>query len=250
MSAAGVVSGRSVRMALASVLAAGFLLAGRPAAAEAGWINHENDAPVRAAIIEAVHTRMGASVDVAIGDLTIRAVANVRLTAPLAAVPDAGARTGGFMRFVIYDGRTFTTSPRRVGVADAEVFVVTEQLQARHAIGRGSVIALEDVEIIRDDVGRVPLRPIPTARGAIGARALRAIAAGDRLSFGMLSAPALVKSGDEVQTVVRVGSLEARGTAVAAQTGALGAEIRVVNVTTRRSLRARVIGTREVEVVP
>lgn len=242
--------GRSVRVALACA-AAGLLCCGHPAAAEAGWINHENDAAVRAAIIDAVHARMGVTVDVAIGELTVRAVANVRLTAPLSAVPDAGSRTGGFARFVLYDGRGSGATPtRRVGVADAEIFVVTEQLQARRPIARGNVIAADDVEIVRDEVGRVPLRPIPTARGAIGARAIRAIAAGDRLSLGMLASPALVKSGDEVQTVVRVGSLEARGTAVAAQTGVLGAEIRVVNSTTRRSLRARVIGAREVEVVP
>ncbi len=243
--------GRSVRVALACGVAAGLLWCGHPAAAEAGWINHENDAAVRAAIIDAVHARMGMTVDVAIGELTVRAVANVRLTAPLSAVPDAGSRTGGFARFVLYDGRGNGATPtRRVGVADAEIFVVTEQLQARRPIARGNVIAADDVEIVRDDVGRVPLKPIPTARGAIGARAIRAIAAGDRLSLGMLASPALVKSGDEVQTVVRVGSLEARGTAVAAQTGVLGAEIRVVNSTTRRSLRARVIGAREVEVVP
>ncbi len=244
--------GRSVRVALACAVSAVLLFAGHPAAAEAGWINHENDAAVRTAIIDAVHARMGMTVDVAIGELTVRAVANIRLTAPLSAVPDAGSRTGGFARFVLYDGRGngATTPTRRVGVADAEIFIVSEQLQARRPIARGNVIATEDVEIVRDDVGRVPLRPIPTTRGAIGARAIRAIAAGDRLSLGMIASPALVKSGDEVQTVVRVGAIEARGTAVAAQTGVLGAEIRVVNSSTRRSLRARVIGAREVEVVP
>jgi flagella basal body P-ring formation protein FlgA len=244
-------SGSGSRIGVVRGLVAAVLLCGISAgagAAEAGWINHENDAPVRAAIIEAVHARMGASVDVAIGELTIRATGGVRLVAPLTAVPDAGARTGGFVRFVIYDSKQAT--PRRVAAADAEIFAVTEQVQTRHVIARSKLITAEDVEIIRDDVGRVALRPIPSGGVVIGARALRPIAAGDRVAFAMISSPALVKSGDEVQTVVRVGSLEARGTAVAAQTGALGAEIRVVNRDTRRSLRARVIGAREVEVVP
>jgi flagella basal body P-ring formation protein FlgA len=52
-----------------------------------------------------------------------------------------------------------------------------------------------------------------------------------------------------VQTIVRVGSMEAHGVAIATQTGSLGEEIRLVNASSRRSLRGRVIGAREVEVM-
>jgi flagella basal body P-ring formation protein FlgA len=242
------VGSRRVLVAL-SCAAAGLLLRGQPAGA---WINNEAEAPVRAAIIDAVHARMGAAVDVTIGQLKIRETNGATLTAPIAAVPDVGARTGGFVRFVLYDGRaaagTTKQPPRRVGAADAEIFVVAEQVQARHAIARGKAIDESDVDVVRGDVGRVPLKPMPTARLAIGARALRPIVAGDRLANAMIAAPALVKSGDEVHTIVRVGALEAHGTAVAAQTGSLGDEIRLVNSASRRSMRGRVIGTREVEV--
>jgi flagella basal body P-ring formation protein FlgA len=234
--------------------AASVLLPGRTASAS--WIYNEGEAPVRAAIIEAVRARMGASVDVTIGGLTIREVASGALVAPIAAVPDVGARTGGFVRFVLYDGRTANTTagaarpaPRRVGTADAEIFVAADQVTARHAITRGQILAADDVEAARLDLGRAPIRPLPAARLAIGAKALRPIAAGERIAAAMIAAPALVKSGDAVQTIVRIGSLEAHGMAIAAQPGTLGAEIRLVNVSSRRTLRGRVVGEREVEVM-
>jgi flagellar basal body P-ring formation protein FlgA len=224
--------------------------------AAGGWIYNEGEAPVRAAIIEAVRTRMGAKVEVTLGALQLRqagtAAGNTTIVAPLTAVPDAGARTGGFIRFVIYDGRGRTTSKtlgKRLGTADAEVFVAAEQVKARRAIASGATIAANDLDTLTEDVGRTMLRPLPDSRFAIGSKALRPIAPGERVTTTMIVAPTLVKSGDQVQTVVRVGSLEAHGVAVATQTGSLGEEIRLVNTSSRRTLRGRVIGAREVEVM-
>ncbi len=223
--------------------------------ATGGWIYNEGEAPVRAAIVEAIRARMGAKVAVTIGTLQIRQAGSAGTTsivAPLTAVPDAGARTGGFIRFVIYDGRARSTTKalgKRIATADAEVFVAAEQVSARRAIAPRTTIAAEDLETLVEDVGRSPLRPLPDSRFAIGSKALRPIAAGERVTATMIAAPALVKSGDQVQTVVRVGSLEAHGVAVATQTGSLGEEIRLVNTSSRRTLRGRVIGTREVEVM-
>jgi flagella basal body P-ring formation protein FlgA len=229
-----------------SCVAASVLL--QPHAAHAGWIYNEAEAPVRAAIIDAVRSRMGAAVDVTIATLRIREANGNTLTASAAlhAVPDVGARTGGFVRFVLYDARA---NKRRMGTADAEIFVSAEHVMARRAIPRGQTIAAADVDASHEDVGRVPLKPLPIARVAIGAKALRPIAPGERIVPAMIAAPALVKSGESVQTIARQGSLEARGTAVATQTGALGAEIRLVNTNSRRSLRGRVVGAGEVEVM-
>jgi len=226
--------------------------------AHAGWIYNELEAPVRAAIVEAVRARMGSDVDVSIGTLQIRQANGAMPVPSIAAVPDVGARTGGFVRFVLYDGRTTPTaagggatpgSGRRVGTADAEIFVIADQVKARHAIPRGQVIAKDDIDGGREEIGRMPLKLLPGVRLALGAKTVRAIAAGERIVAAMISAPTMVKSGDAVQTVVRVGSVEARGTAIATQTGTLGEEIRLVNVNSRRTLRGRVIGEREVEVL-
>jgi flagella basal body P-ring formation protein FlgA len=236
-------------------LAVGLLLQACPAHA---WIYNEREAPVRAAIIEAITARMGSAVQVTIGTLQIRQAGNASWVAPIAAVPDAGARTGGFIRFVLYDGRAARLAAsgaaarptgRRVGTVDAEVYVSTEQVKARRAIPPGAILTADDLEASREDVGRLPLRIVPNPKLAIGARALRPIAEGELIAATMIVPPTLVKSGDEVQTIVRVGSLEAHGVAIATQTGSLGEEIRLVNASSRRPLRGRVVGTREVEVM-
>ena len=81
------------------------------------------------------------------------------------------------------------------------------------------------------------------------ARVSRPIAEGRAILASMVATTQLVKSGDEVQTVVRIGALEARGAAIASQSGALGDEIRVVNADSKRALKARVTGEGEVEVI-
>jgi flagella basal body P-ring formation protein FlgA len=216
----------------------------RPAKA---WIYNEAEAPVRAAIIEAVKTRMGANAEVTIASLRIREATGSSLTAgaALTAIPDVGARTGGFIRFVLYDTRG---GKRRAATVDAEVFVAAAHAKALRAIPRGQTIAAADIEAAHEDVGRVPLKPLVAAQAAIGARALRPIAAGERIGPAMIAARALVKSGEAVQTIARMGTLEARGTAVATQTGAFGARIRLINTSSRRPLHGRVVGAGEVEV--
>jgi flagella basal body P-ring formation protein FlgA len=234
-----------------------------PRAAHAGWIYNEAEAPVRAAIIAAVRARMGAGVDVSVATLRIReANGNVlNANSVLSAIPDVGAKTGGFVRFVLYDARaagaasrsggsvTTRSLGRRLATADAEIFVTAEHVRARRAIDRGQTIAADDVEATREDVGRVPLKPMPVVRATIGTKAVQPIAAGERIAPAMIRARALVKSGDAVETIARQGSLEVRGTAVATQTGGFGAEIRLVNTSSRRSFRGRVVAAGEVEVM-
>lgn len=103
-----------------------------------------------------------------------------------------------------------------------------------------------DIEMVIDEVGRVPLKPVP--RVIPGMRALRDIRGGDMLVARMFTALALVKAGDEVVTRASVGGVEVTGRAIAAQNGQFGRIIRVVNPDSGKRLRGRVIGEREVEV--
>jgi flagellar basal body P-ring formation protein FlgA len=122
-------------------------------------------------------------------------------------------------------------------------------LRARRALAHRAVLEPADLERVTADVGRMPLEALPDERLLTGARVARPIAEGKPVLASMVTSTQLVKSGDEVQTVVRIGALEARGSAVAAQSGVLGDEIRVVNVESKRALKARVTGEGEVEVI-
>jgi flagella basal body P-ring formation protein FlgA len=226
----------------------------KPAGIVAAPVNAAGEQRVKEAIVAGVRARMGATVDVVVRDLRIRTTGD--LPAKVSVVPDIGAQTGGAVRFMLFDAAAPAATPardalhaRRVGVVDAHVSVVATQLRARTAIARGTQVTADDVELATDDVGRQPLKALPPLVRVVGARTVRDIAAGETIASTMLVMPPLVQSGDEVKTRVRIGELEARGIAVAAQSGAMGDEIVLVNAESRRRHKGRVIGEREVEVL-
>lgn len=216
-------------------------------------------ADVRDAIVSAVRARMGAAATIDIGEIYVRMVktsgqANGQRPTPrkgpIVALPDAGARTGGFVRFLLFDGPVESRlRARRLGSADVELHVTLPHVRAARALSARTIVGMGDVERVTADVGRMPLQVLPAEGAIVGARVLRPIAAGKPIVASMVAPTPLVHSGDEVRTIVRVGTLEVRGMAIAAQTGTLGEKIRVVNAESRRALEGRVVGQGEVEVI-
>jgi flagella basal body P-ring formation protein FlgA len=205
-----------------------------------------DDADVRAAIVRAVQARVNAPhavVDVTIEDLRVHgAPAGVGLQA----MPDAGSRAGGPMRFILHvAGGTRAT---RTGSADAIVRLRARFARAARPLGAGAIVAPGDVTTAAGDPGRVPLQPLPQAEALVGARLRRAIAAGGAIGADAITAAPLVRRGDEVTTAVRVGPVLAQGRATALDDGVLGAVVRVL--IEKRQLRGRVSGAGEVEITP
>lgn len=207
------------------------------------------DPLVRDAIVAAVKAKMGAAAAVTVGEMRVRGLDMVdgMAVSRMVAVPDIGSRVGGFVRFLLYED---AKQERRAGSVDADVRVSAPHVRARRALAHRETIAAADLERVTADVGRMPMEALPDEGALAGAKVSRPIAAGKTVLASMIASAQLVKSGDEVQTVVRIGALEARGAAIAAQGGALGDEIRVVNADSKRALRARVTGDGEVEVIP
>ena len=205
---------------------------------------------VRAAIVRAIEQRValpGAAVEVTIEDVRIHGgIAG----AGLRATPDAGSRAGGPMRFILHAGAGAPQSRvgARVGSADAIVRLRARYAQATRALGPGTILAPADVVAVAGDPGRVPLQPLPQAGALVGARLRRTVAAGGAIAADAVTAAPLVRSGDEVATMVRVGSVVAQGRATALEDGALGAIVRVQ--IEKRRLRGRVRGAGEVEITP
>ena len=191
---------------------------------------------------------MGNIVSVTVGEMRVRGLEMVdgMAVAKVVAVPDAGARVGGFVRFLLYED---AKHERRAGSVDAEVHVTAPHFRARRALPHRTTIDAGDLERVTADVGRMSLEALPDERLLTGARVTRPIAEGGPIVASMVASTQLVKSGDEVRTLVRIGALEARGSAIAAQSGSLGDEIRVVNADSKRALRVRVTGEGEVEVI-
>jgi flagella basal body P-ring formation protein FlgA len=213
------------------------------AAAVPGTGQASGSPEVEALVAAAVQARMGA-VRVRIEALRVRTSGTDQ---PSAAVPDAGSRVGGPMRFVltVVDGQR---GRRRVGSADARVFVEAACPRATRALRRGEIVGATDVVVATCDPGRVALDPLPAGPALVGVVTRRAIAEGGLVTAASVSAAPAVRSGEEVTTIVRHGALEARGRAVALENGALGGRVRVL--VNRRSLRGRVVAAGAVEVLP
>ncbi len=198
---------------------------------------------------------------VAVATETVRTAfgpgAQVRLSAPVVsmvgetvavtrAVPEPASRTAGPIRFVLY-GET-AGQERRIGRLTARVDVAATHLRARRQVDARTVLSADDVEAVDGDIGRQALSQLPAIDVVAGTIARKALLTGEVITPLALVARPLVTSGGEVTTVARVGGLEVRGRAIAAQSGGLGDTVIVVNPDSRKRLRGRVMAEAQVEV--
>lgn len=163
------------------------------------------------------------------------------------AVAEPGSRTAGRVRFVLYgDGGD---APARIGRLTALVRVHADHVRTSGPVETRAVLSSDSVKTTRDDIGRQPFESLPSLDEVVGATTRKPLADGDVVTRAALVARPLVASGDEVVAIARVGALEVRGRAIAAQAGGLGDTVIVVNPDSRRRLHARVVGEAVVEVI-
>ena len=141
---------------------------------------------VELAIAEAVRNRIGARAEVSV------TIGQVRLIdgefTDLEARPAPGARLGRPTRFTRYQKSTDLSSvAARIGYAVAEIHVAVEHVRAARPIGRGTVLAADDVVAIDADVGAVLMRPLPTHPDLVGAMASRDLRSGDLITSTVIA---------------------------------------------------------------
>lgn len=219
------------------------LLAG-PALSAEGPEDH-----ARTAIVEAVQHRVGSAARVDVESLELRVATDPG--ADVTATPDPRGVLGRAMRFILFEPAGLPSSGRRsrIGYAQAVVHVSLEHTTAVRRITGGSIVGPDDVVVTNGDIGAARLERLPTLSEVVGARARRALEPGAPIVGRMLTIPPLVTSGESVVTTARIGSIEARGRAIAAQRGQLGDIIRLVNPESGRRLRGRVVARGHVEVI-
>ncbi|MCL2029443.1 MAG: flagellar basal body P-ring formation chaperone FlgA [Deltaproteobacteria bacterium] len=144
----------------------------------------------------------------------------------------------------------FSQNGRDVGRSrvTAQVDLSVPALVAARALSRDRVLAAEDIS--------VAFLPFNQAKGvisdpdlAVGATLKTALAAGAPLRERALGPSFLVRSGDIVILSARQGPLNASTTGEARADGALGDTITVMNLTSKKNVRGRVIGPGRVEVI-
>jgi flagella basal body P-ring formation protein FlgA len=163
------------------------------------------------------------------------------------AVPEPASRTAGPVRFVLY--ASIDGTERRVGRLTARVDVAATHVRVSQPVAARAAIAAQSVEVLRGDIGRQALGVLPAIGAVTGAITRKALVPGEVVTQVVIVSRALVSSGDEVITVARLGALEVRGRAIAAQSGGLGETVIVVNPDSRKRLRGRIVGSAVVEVL-
>ena len=219
-----------------------------PPAVTAFAADGETALRVEVAIAEAVRSRVGASAEVGVTIGQIRLI-DGEFT-DLEARPAPGARLGRPTRFTLYQKSAEPSGvASRIGYAAAETRVAVEHVRAARPIGRGTVLAADDLVVIDADVGSVLIRPLPTHPELLGAMASRDLRSGDVITPTLISLPKLVRARESVVVTVQVGSVTVTGHATAKESGELGEVIALVNEQSGRRLTGRVVALGEVEVV-
>lgn len=165
----------------------------------------------------------------------------------LRAVPEPSSRTAGPVRFVLH-GAADGTRSTRVGRLTADVRVRAPHVRVTAPMASRATLDAASLAATLDDVGRQPLVALPTLDDVVGATARKPLPEGAVVTRAALLARPLVSTGDEVVTVARIGALEVRGRAIAAQAGSLGETVVVVNPDSRKRLQGRVVAEALVEV--
>jgi flagella basal body P-ring formation protein FlgA len=198
------------------------------------------DGLVRDAIAQAVTARMGEAARVSLERLES---SSLPATAALRAVPPPGARTGRLVSFALFDG------DRRVGTATAMVRVTVPHVRAVSRVTRDTPVTAADVAPVDEAVEGVRLARLPGMVDVVGSLARRDVEAGEPLTHAVLAVPPAVRSGDEVEVVSRIGTVEARGAGRAASSGYVGGRVRVTTGGRGTLRAARVVSPGVVELL-
>lgn len=131
----------------------------------------------------------------------------------------------------------------------ADVTLWADILVTRRALLRGHRIDSDDLGYQRLALSQVRKGSLRDETEAIGQEARRNLAANQPLRLQDIQAPMVVKRGDLVQITASLGGLKVVTPATALNNGRLGEQIRVENNRSSRTLKARVVGEGQVEVV-
>jgi flagella basal body P-ring formation protein FlgA len=113
-------------------------------------------------------------------------------------------------------------------------------VRVNRSLPRGTILSKHDLQalLVKRSPAHLPL--IDHIEEAIGSALKRPLTSGTELQHSMLEAPVVVKRGD--QTVIAAGNaqLSVRMTGKALQDGAIGEQIRVQNLASKRTIQGEV----------
>jgi len=195
------------------------------------------DTTVSLAIERAVVDRMG-DVQVVVREVSTTVADQNNLVAAI----EPGSRLGQPIRFIL------SADGKRVGSAVARLEVVGRAPRARRGFARDEEIGAADIDMARVELKDVMVRRMLEPSEVAGTRARRDIVAGELLTTALVAVPPAVKSGDEVRVTLTVGAVQVSGVGRASGSGQVGDMVQVTTPSSRRLLKARIVGRGAVEI--
>jgi len=193
------------------------------------------DHPVCAILTNEIVGRMGP-------DVSVRGCEADPLPGPWTrAMPEAAARVGVPSWFTL-------AGPGQTARVRATVHVDAPHLRAVRPLVRGRLVAGDDVRLEAGSLegARFVAPPETTVTGA---RVMRAVEAGAVVQRVDVLVPPVIKAGQPVVAVVRIGAVEVTASMTAVDAGHVGDAIRIAHRDHKRVLQARVTGPGRVEVL-
>lgn len=139
------------------------------------------------------------------------------------------------------------TSPWSVFVP-AQVRLYREVIVASRPLQRDSVLGPADVTLAERDVGLLNQGYLTELDQAVGNKLTRAIQPHQVITPNQVSLAEIVRKGDQVVISAKNAAINVRMPGEALEAGALGTQIRVKNIRSGRTIKARVVGAAHVEV--
>lgn len=128
----------------------------------------------------------------------------------------------------------------------ARARVTAEVVTAATDVATAQVLRDSDVTVERQEIPAAGV-PLTNPADAVGKAVRRPVKAGQPLHSRMLVEPVIVRKGDHVRIVARLGDIEVSAAGEVLEPGAQDATIRVRNATSGKEIRARVLGPSTVE---
>jgi flagella basal body P-ring formation protein FlgA len=138
--------------------------------------------------------------------------------------------------------------PVRRLLAVGTISVSTEVVVAVMPLSRDQIITRADVRLEERTLAQVPEGAMTDLQEVIGKRPRRSISSGTPLHARLLEAPPVIQKGSVVTVLINTPTLSVVMQGQAKEDGAVGEQIRVVNLASRKEIYGRVIDENTVRV--
>ncbi len=134
-------------------------------------------------------------------------------------------------------GYLIREEPIRLVMEVAREVVVSEKV-----LNRDRIIKIEDVQLVKKWFKQIPLNVVSELGEVVGKRMGMSIRPNVEITRNMLKEPVMVKRGKMVKIVLDTGPMQIAALGLSEEDGMQGSIIRVKNISSRKTIYARVLG--------